>query len=187
MNEFDKMISGDFYYPYDDTLNKMRADARALFEKYNQTSHEQSQIREELIKNLFGAIGKNFFIEPTFQCDYGKNIFIGDHFFANFGCVILDCGRVSIGDHCFIGPQVGIYTACHPLAPAKRDRVIEFTKAVTIGNSCWIGGHATINPGVTLGNNVVVGSGAVVTKSFGDNVVIAGNPASVIRTITADK
>lgn len=186
MSELDKMLSGDFYYPFDDTLVQLRANARTLFEEYNQTGHAQSQIRADLIKELIGSIGKDFLIEPTFHCDYGKNISIGDYFFANFGCVILDCARVNIGDHCFIGPQVGIYTACHPFNPVQRNKVIEYAKGVTIGDSCWIGGHATINPGVTLGNNVVVGSGAVVTKSFGDNVVIAGNPAKVIRTITAD-
>lgn len=186
MSELNKMRLGEFYDPNDDGLCKMRAHARALFEKYNQTSHEQSQLRVELITELFAKVGQKFVIEPTFHCDYGKNISIGENFFANFGCVILDCAQVSIGDNCFMGPQVGIYTACHPLSPIKRNRMIEYAKAVSIGNNCWIGGHATVNPGVVLGDNVVVGSGAVVTKSFGDNVVIAGNPAKVIRTITED-
>lgn len=101
----------------------------------------------------------------------------------NFGCVILDCAEVEIGDNCFIGPQVGIYTACHPIDPIERNSGVEFAKPITIGDNCWIGGHATINPGVELGNNVVVASGSVVTKNFPDNVVVAGNPARVIKEI----
>ena len=97
--------------------------------------------------------------------------------------MILDCAQVNIGDNCLIGPQVGIYTACHPIDPIERRSGIEFAKAINIGDNCWIGGHATINPGVTLGDNVVVASGAVVTKSFEDNVVIGGNPARIIKQI----
>ncbi|OXX25946.1 sugar O-acetyltransferase, partial [Vibrio sp. V06_P1A73T115] len=111
------------------------------------------------------------------------NIHVGENFYANFGCVILDVAEVRIGNNCFIAPQVGIYTATHPTDPIQRNSGLEYGKSVVIGHNCWIGGHATINPGVTLGNNVVVASGAVVTKSFGDNVVIGGNPAKVIKEI----
>jgi len=136
--------------------------------------------RYKLLKNLFGRIGGDIEIEPIFNCDYGKNIIVGENFYVNFGCVILDCAEVEIGDNCFIGPQVGIYTSCHPI---ERNSGVEFAKPITIGDNCWIGGHATINPGVELGNNVVVASGSVVTKNFPDNVVIAGNPARVIKEI----
>jgi maltose O-acetyltransferase len=108
---------------------------------------------------------------------------LGENFFANFNCVILDAAKVTIGDNCMIAPQVGLYTATHPLDPVQRATGIEFAKPITIGDNCWIGGMAVINPGVTLGDNVVVASGAVVTKSFGDNVVIGGNPAKVIKEI----
>jgi maltose O-acetyltransferase len=107
---------------------------------------------------------------------------VGENFYANFNCVILDAAEVRIGDNCFMAPQVGIYTSTHLLHPAERNRGLESTKPVVIGNNCWIGGHAIINPGVTLGDNVVVkASGAVVAKSFGENVVIGGNPGRVLK------
>ena len=101
----------------------------------------------------------------------------------NYGCVTLDCAEVVIGDNCLVGPQVGIYTASHTLDPIERNSGVEFAKPISLGNNCWIGGHSTINPGVTLGDNVVVASGSVVTKSFPDNVVIGGNPAQVLKEI----
>lgn len=125
----------------------------------------------------------NISIHQNFYCDYGCNIYVGSNFFANYDCVILDCAEVRFGDNCLLGPQVGIYTATHPLDPIERASGLESAKSIHIGNDCWIGGHATINPGVTLGNNVVVASGSVVTKSFGDNLVIGGNPARVIREL----
>ena len=103
--------------------------------------------------------------------------------YANFGGVILDVAEVNIGDNCLLAPQVGIYTATHPIDPIERIRGLEYAKPITIGDNCWVGGHATINPGVELGNNVIVGAGSVVTKSFGSNVVIGGNPARILRTI----
>jgi len=122
-------------------------------------------------------------VEQDFRCDYGKNIHVGDNFYANFGCVILDVCPVRIGKNCFLAPNVGIYTATHPIRAEERYLGLEYGAPITIGDNCWIGGNSVINPGVTLGNNVVVGSGSVVTKSFGDNVVIAGNPARIIREL----
>lgn len=183
MSELNKMLAGELYDSSDDTLSKMRADARDITAQYNMTTREHKVQRDELLKKLFGGMGRGIKIEPNFNCDYGKNIAVGENFYVNFGCVILDCAQVNIGDNCLIGPQVGIYTACHPLDPIERRSGIEFAKAINIGDNCWIGGHATINPGVTLGDNVVVASGAVVTKSFEDNVVIGGNPARIIKKI----
>ena len=136
-----------------------------------------------MLKQLLGSTGDNIHIESTFNCDYGFNIHVGENFYANFDCVILDVAEVRIGNSCMIAPQVGIYTATHPLDPVERNSGLELAKPITIGNSCWIGGQAVINPGVTLGDNVVVASGAIVTKSFGSNVVIGGNPAKVIKKI----
>ncbi|EGR0667130.1 sugar O-acetyltransferase [Vibrio cholerae] len=183
MTEREKMLSGEYYDPSDAELVKLRLEARLLTEKLNQTSVSCPDKRVEIIKSLLGSTGNSIHIESTFNCDYGLNIHVGENFYANFGCVILDVAEVRIGDNCFIAPQVGIYTATHPIDPIQRNSGLEFGKPIRIGNNCWIGGHATINPGVTLGDNVVVASGAVVTKSFGSNVVIGGNPARVLKEI----
>lgn len=183
MTEKEKMISGELYDPNDDELLKLRLEARLFTEKLNQTSVSDADKRIEIIKSLFGSTGNLIHIESPFNCDYGVNLHVGENFYANFGCVILDVAEVRVGDNCFLGPQVGIYTATHPIDPITRKNGLEYGKPVSIGHNCWIGGHATINPGVTLGNNVVVASGAVVTKSFGDNVVIGGNPARVLKEI----
>ncbi|WP_299597447.1 sugar O-acetyltransferase [uncultured Microbulbifer sp.] len=183
MTEKQKMLAGEMYDPADPELAKMRLAARLLFEELNTVSQQDRQRRDKLIKQLFGSTGEQIQIESPFHCDYGENIHVGENFFANFGCVILDVAEVRFGDNCMLAPQVGIYTATHPLDPAERNSGREYAKPITIGDNCWIGGMAVINPGVTLGDNVVVASGAVVTKSFGDNVVLGGNPARVIRTI----
>lgn len=181
--EKEKMLAGEMYDPGDAELRAMRKDARLKFEAYNKTSITERLERARQLKELFGSTGKRVYIEPFFGCDYGSNIHVGENFYANFGCVILDVCEVRIGDNCMIAPQVGIYTATHPIDPVARNSGKEFGKPITIGDNCWIGGQAVINPGVTLGDNVVIASGAVVTKSFGDNVVLGGNPAKVIKTI----
>ncbi|MGP8307674.1 sugar O-acetyltransferase [Vibrio sp. YIC-376] len=189
MDELQKMLSGERYDPSDTQLSSMRNRARELLYKFNHSSYGEDENKRILLKDLLGTTGNNVSIHQNFFCDYGCNIHVGENFFANYNCVILDCAEVRFGDDCMLGPQVGIYTATHPLDPIERASGIESAKAIVIGNKCWIGGNATINPGVTLGNNVVVASGSVVTKSFGDNVVIGGNPARVLREIdskTAD-
>ena len=183
MTELKKMKAEQLYNASDPELMKLRLRARLLTEKFNTTSIKKLGSRTKILKKLFGSIGGSVYIEPSFNCDYGFNIHVGDNFYANYGLVILDVADVIIGKNCFIAPQVGIYTATHPLDPYERSGGAEYAKKIVIGDNCWIGGHATINPGVVLGDNVVVASGAVVTRSFGDNVVLAGVPAKVIKTI----
>lgn len=182
--ERQKMVGGELYDPGDPELVEMRLRARLLFEEFNRTSATERPRRKELLRALFGSCDAGIFIEPNFRCDYGANIHVGANFYANFDCVILDVAEVRIGDNCMIAPQVGIYTATHPIDPVLRNAGRELGKPISIGHNCWIGGHAVINPGVTLGDNVVVASGAVVTKSFGSDVVLAGNPARILREIT---
>ncbi len=183
MTEREKMLAGEMYSPHDKELVQLRARAALLSEEYNKTSIAEYSKRRPILKELLGSIGERISIQPSFKCDYGCNTYIGENFYANFDCVILDVAEVRIGKNCMLAPQVGIYTATHPIDPELRNSGKELGKPITIGDNCWIGGHATINPGVTLGNNVVVGSGSVVTKSFGDNVVIAGNPAKIIKKL----
>ncbi len=182
MTEREKMLRGEFYNPLDEELVQMRLNARLITESYNLTSAREAEKREQMIRQLFGAAGNSVYVEPVFQCDFGCNIYVGDKFYMNYNCVILDVAEVRIGENCMIAPMVGIYTATHPVDPVQRNRGLEYAKPVTIGNSCWIGASAVINPGVCLGDNVVVASGAIVTKSFGSNVVIGGNPAKIIST-----
>ncbi|MBD1574745.1 sugar O-acetyltransferase [Vibrio sp. S17_S38] len=183
MEELEKMVSGLPYNPSDHKLVILNEKAGRLASEYNHYYYNDRVKSDEILTSLLGSIGDNVVIRPDFRCDYGLNIRVGNNFFANFGCVILDCAEVTFGDNCMLGPHVGIYTATHPIDPVERCSGIEFAEAVTIGNNCWIGGHAVINPGVTLGDNVVVASGSVVTKSFGSNVVIGGVPAKVLKVV----
>lgn len=181
--EKDKMIAGELYIAADAELVQDRLNARRLTRLYNQTLETEESLRTELLKKLFGSTGQQFYIEPTFRCDYGYNIHVGENFYANFDCVFLDVCEIHIGDNCFIAPGVHIYTATHPLHPVERASGVEYGKPVRIGHNVWIGGRAVINPGVTIGNNVVIASGAVVTKDVPDNVVVGGNPAAIIKTM----
>ncbi|WP_208559838.1 sugar O-acetyltransferase [Marinilactibacillus kalidii] len=179
--EKNKMIAGKHYKPGDEELVKARVRAHTLAKEYNQLPVEQE--RTERIKELFGYTGNKLHVEPGLRIDYGFNVSVGEMFYANFDLVLLDTCPIVVGDNAMFGPRVSLVTPEHPLDPVERNSGIEFGRPITIGDNCWIGSDATIIGGVTLGNNVVVGAGSVVTKSFGDNVVIAGNPAGVIKTI----
>lgn len=182
-SEKEKMLSGELYLASDPQLTRERENARRLTRLFNQTLETEHERRVELLMTLFGSTGSGLYIEPAFRCDYGYNIHVGDHFYANFDCVILDVCEVRIGNNCFIGPGVHIYTAAHPLNPLERIAGPEFGKPVTIGSNVWIGGRAVINPGVTVGDNAVIGSGAVVTKDVPAGAIVGGNPAAVIRML----
>lgn len=183
MTEKEKMIAGELYRPSDETLVKDRYNARLLLNTINTLSEKDKEQRDAAVNKLIKNMGDNLYIEPPFFCEYGYNIKGGKNLYMNFNCCILDVSTVTFGDNVMLAPGVQIYTATHPLKSEERDSGLEFAKPITIGNSVWIGGNSTICPGVTLGNNVVVGAGSVVTKSFPDNVVIAGNPAKIIKTI----
>ncbi|MBU2950766.1 sugar O-acetyltransferase [Tamlana agarivorans] len=183
MTEKDKMLAGEMYSPTDPELAKERHQVRLLFHKFNSLSELDLEERQKVLKKIIPNSGENLFIEPPFHCDYGSNIKAGKNLFMNFSCCILDVAEVTIGDNCMFGPHVQIYTATHPLEFKARNSGKELGKSVSIGDNVWIGGNATICPGISIGNNVVIGSGAVVTKNFPANVVIAGNPAKIIKTI----
>lgn len=183
MTEREKMLAGELYRASDPELRAMHIRAQDLTEQLNATPFRDQERRDAIIRQLLGSCGERVDIKSEFHCDYGCNIHVGDGFFANYGCVMLDVCEIRIGKDCLIAPQVGIYTAAHPLDAETRVSRLEFGKPITIGDNCWIGGHATILPGVTLGDNVVVAAGAVVTKSFGSNVVIGGNPARILKKL----
>ena len=181
--EWSKMLNGIEYDATEQGLRDKLQETRIKLYKINNTPPEKTEELQEMFKNLFGKIGNRFIINTPFRCDYGCNIELGEDCFINFNCTILDEAKVIIGKNAFIGPNVSIFTPCHPLDVEKRNKYIEWAEEVIIGNNVWIGGDATILPGVTIGDNVVIGAGAVVTGSFPSNVVIAGNPARIIKKL----
>ncbi|MBP2000281.1 maltose O-acetyltransferase [Paenibacillus shirakamiensis] len=182
-NEKEKMLRGELYNATDPVLIQERDYARKMTRLFNSSDEQQLDQRSAWIKELFGSTGEALYIEPNFRCDYGYNIHIGENFFANFDCTILDVCEVRIGDNCFLAPGVHIYTATHPIHPYERIAGPEYGKPVKIGDNVWIGGRAVINPGVNIGDNVVIASGAVVTKDVPENTIVGGNPARIIRNI----
>ncbi|NMA10826.1 MAG: sugar O-acetyltransferase [Methanomicrobiales archaeon] len=186
MTEKERMLRGELYAAQDEELKQDRLKARRLTRLFNETTEEEPEYRTELLTELFQSTGEHISIEPLFRCDYGSHIRIGDDFYANYDCIIIDVCEVTIGDHVFLGPRVGIYTAAHPIDAEVRDANLEYGEPITIGNSVWIGANTVINPGVTVGNNVVIGSGSVVTNNIPNDVIAVGNPCRVLRAITPE-
>lgn len=186
MNDLERMIAGEAYLASNHAVSEKYKKTKDITRLYNLTTDQEENKRVEIINSLFGKIGKNFHIEPPFRCDYGFNIEVGENFYANYECIILDICKVNIGDNVFLGPRVSIYTAAHPISAKIRSTGLEFGKSITIGNDVWIGGDTVVNPGVTIGNNVVIGSGSIVTKDIPSNVIAVGNPCKVIREITIE-
>ena len=184
MTEKEKMLSGMVYSAIDDQLLKELNEVKEIIHEYNALKPSQTLRRFQILKDLLGHVADDeIIVNQPFYCDYGKQIRVGKRFFANFNLTILDEACVTIGDDCFIGPNVSIYTACHSTDPVERNTRREWAEPVTIGDNVWIGGSVTILPGVTIGSNVTIGAGSVVTKDIPDNVVAVGNPCKVIKNL----
>ena len=184
MTEKEKMLAGEIYSAVDPQLLEELAAARDVIHDYNLLRPSENQKKLELLKGLLGHIGDDsIIINQPFRCDYGKQICVGKRFFANFNFTVLDEAQVTIGDDCFIGPNVSIYTACHSTDPVERNSRREWAEPVTIGDIVWIGGSVTILPGVTIGDNVTIGAGSVVTKDIPSNSIAVGNPCKVMKTL----
>lgn len=184
MNQKERMLAGLPYKAWLDGLSEERLSSRKLTHRYNTMEPGNPTELTALIKKIIGKTGQEITIEPPFRCDYGSNIEVGNHFFANFNCVMLDVGKITIGENVMFAPNVSLYTAGHPVHPDSRNSGYEYGIAITIGNNVWVGGDVVINPGINIGNNVVIGSGSVVTKNLPDNVIAAGNPCRIIRVVT---
>lgn len=184
MNNIEKRDKG-LGYIVDDEILEQLAQARSLTQKLNALDRANFRGIEEIITQLFGSSNKPF-VNPPFYCDYGFNIHVGKNFYCNFNCTFLDVAPITIGDNVWIGSNVSLYTAGHPIHPETRNTQIEYGRPITIGDNVWIGGNVVINPAVSIGSNTVIGSGSVVTKDIPDWVVAAGNPCRVIRKITED-
>lgn len=186
MNQKDRMLAGLPYKAWLDGLSEERMENKLKIHEYNLLRPDEINRMDELIKDILGKTGDKVFIEQPFHCDYGKNIEIGNNFFANYNCTILDVGKVIIGENVQFAPNVSLYTAGHPIHPDSRNSGYEYGIGITIGDNVWLGGNVVVNPGVHIGNNVVIGAGSVVTKDIPDNVVAVGNPCKIIREITEE-
>lgn len=183
MTNKEKMLSGNLYLANDPELKKMFKNARKLLNKINNTHLSNFDKRRKIAKKLFGSLGENAVINSPLYVDYGKNIYIGNNFYANFTLTLLDVNKITIGNNVMFGPNVSIYTAGHPIDKDVRNTGLEFGHSVTIGDNVWIGGSVVINPGVSIGNNVIIGAGSVVTKDIENDCIAFGNPAKVYRKV----
>ena len=183
MNNKEKMLRGYLYDATDLELYKLRLHAKDLCFKYNNTKPSDTKKRQKIIRKLFGKTGEIFNIESDFWCDYGYNIEVGNNFYVNHNCVMLDCNKIKFGDNVLIAPNCGFYTAGHPLDVEKRNKWIEYAYPITVGNNVWFGANSIILPNVTIGDNVVIGAGSVITKDIPSNTLAYGSPCKVVREI----
>ena len=182
--EKEKMLSGEVYSAVDPELLRELNAVKDIIHEYNALRPSDMERRREILMGLIGHIADGTaIINQPFYCDYGKNISLGRRFFANFNFTVLDEAYVKIGDDCFVGPNVSIYTACHSTDPMERNSRREWALPVTIGNNVWIGGSVTILAGVTIGDNVTIGAGSVVVRDIPSNSIAVGNPCRVVRNI----
>lgn len=180
------ILLGKMYNDLTQELIQVRQNAVFLTNEYNNSFGRPQHEREEILKKILKSIGKGVHFEPTFRCEFGFNITIGDNFYANFDCVMLDGGGIYIGNNVLFGPRVGIYTSNHATDAKERAAGGCYAKSVKIGNNVWIGAGVHINQGVTIGDNTIIGSGSVITKNIPANVIAAGVPCKVIRKITEE-
>lgn len=179
----EKMKNGMLYVDIGEGLDEERERCKELLYDYNHTRPSEKTKRKDILKELLGDTGDDVWIEPPVHMAYGKNVHIGNHFYANFNLVIVDDIDVYIGEHVMIAPNVTITPTGHPVDPDLRKPGTQFSIPVRIGNNVWIGSNAVILPGVTIGDNSVIGAGSVVTNDIPENVVAVGNPCRVLREI----
>ena len=184
MTEKEKRDNQELYDGnYNEEMMKEREKAKDLCFEYNLIKPSNRKEREQLIKKIFAKTGENILVESSFQCDYGYNIFVGENFYMNHNGVILDAAKVEFGDNVFIAPNCGFYTAGHPIDVEQRNKGLEYAKPIKVGDNVWIGGNVVVLPGVTIGNNCVIGAGSIVVKNIPDNSIAVGNPCKVIKQI----
>ncbi len=193
MNEEKKIFDGTLFCPADPELKAIKLRTHNLCTEYNKTFEDETEKRSKLINSIFGKLGKGVFFQGPIYIHYGTHTTIGDSFFGNFNITIQDDAPVTIGDNCNFGPNVTIVTPMHPILPDERRVMLDgegnkkrmcYAKPVKIGNDCWFGANVTVCPGVTIGDNCVIGAGSVVTKDIPSNVVAVGNPCRVLRVIS---
>ena len=184
MENKDRMFTGDLYLPNDAAITEEQNTCLELLYTFNQTRPSEQEKRNQLLKQMFAEIGENCYIEPPFHANFGgKHVHFGKNVYANFNLTMVDDGHIYVGDYTMFAPGVIVATAGHPILPELRETVYQYNMPVHIGKNCWIGAGAIILPGVTIGDQVVVGAGSVVTKDLPSNVVAVGNPCRVVREV----
>lgn len=184
--KFANMATGKTYNDLDPILVAARDRSTVLTNEIN--AENDKEHKEQLIRHLFGSAGVAPDLNPNFRCEFGRNIHVGDYFYANYDAVILDGAKVTIGNRVLFGPKVGLYTSNHSFDAREREIGGCIAKPITIGNRCWLAANVTVLPGVTIGDDVIIGAGSVVTHDIPSNVIAVGNPCHVLREITqADK
>ncbi len=184
MTDYEKMHSGDIYNPSDDTIFEEQIKCLDRLYDFNMTRPTEMEKREKMLKEMLAEIGENCYIEPPFHSNWGgKNVHLGKNVYFNFNATMVDDTHIYIGDYTMLGPNVVIATAGHPILPELREKALQFNLPVHIGKNCWLGAGVIVLPGVTIGDNTVIGAGSVVTKDIPANVVAVGNPCKVLREI----
>ena len=184
MIEKEKMLAGELYNAnHDESLILERLKAQDLCKEYNNIKPSDIETRIAMIKRIFGKCGEMPIVEQDFWCDYGYNISVGNNFYMNHNCTILDPAKVESGDNVFIAPNCSFYTAGHPIDVEQRNKGLEYAKPIKVGNNVWIGGNVIVLPGVTIGDNVTIGAGSIVTKDIPSNVIAYGNPCRVVKEL----
>ena len=187
MTQRDKMLQGLLYDAnYDSELVAARTRCKDLCFQFNQLMPSSVSEQQALIRRLFKKTGTRFFITAPFWCDYGWNIEIGENFYTNHNCVILDGASITFGDNVFVGPNCTFSTAGHPLDTEQRNEGLEYAYPIVVGDNVWFGASVTVLPGVTIGSDTVIGAGSVVNRDIPSGVVAVGNPCRVLRTITRE-
>ena len=183
VTEKEKMLAGEMYDAMDPQLAQERRRARDLCKSLNESHESEQELRQRIIRELFGRTGDGIWIEPPFYCDYGANITLGSQVYFNFNCIILDPAPVHIGSNVLFGPAVQLCTATHPLRVSQRRTGREFARPIEIGSDVWVGAGAIICPGVRIGSRSVIGAGSVVTRDIPADVLASGNPCKVTRQL----
>ena len=184
--DYQEMLLGNLYLAGNILLENKSIHGKKIVQEINNTPIEEKETIVALERQVFGKTGDNLYVTPPFQVDYGRHVEIGNNFYANMDCIFLDVNKIKIGNNVMVGPRVSFYTAGHPIDPQIRIEELEFGLPITVEDNVWIGGSATILPGVTIGKNSIIAAGAVVTKDVAANTIVGGNPAQLIRAINEE-
>lgn len=183
MSELEKQKRGEEFQNNSEEISKAKIRARSLCQKLNGIPIEDADAIRSAVKELFGSCGQNLTLKTPFFCDFGYNVHIGENVLINYNSVFLDAAPITVGDNSFLGPMTGLYTVSHPLDAERRNEGFVSGRPITIGKNVWMGGGCTVLPGITIGDNSVIGAGSVVTKDIPANVIAAGNPAKVLKEL----